>query len=282
MESPEAAVVARYEQLIEGWNSRDGRSFAEPFADAGATIGFDGSVMNGREEIASETQRIFDDHETASYVAKVKGVDVLSADVAVLRAVVGMIPEGRSELDPDKNAHQTVVAVRKDEDWRIVLLQNTPAQFHGRPGLVEELTAELQRVAESASSPFDALRWYRSCCTRALQNDHQKKKKPSFALLWMRLGIARSGSVPAFMKTTNSTSPGIRQIIEARPLPLPSSLSPPLLCTGPAVVTIGESRPNISDTSCCARRREMTDPPRNFWSRRSSSSTLKCHPVGTR
>ncbi len=149
MESPEAAVVARYEQLIQGWNSRDGRSFAEPFADAGTAIGFDGSETNGREAIATETQRIFDDHETAAYVAKVKSVDVLSADAAVLRAVVGMIPEGRSELEPDKNAHQTVVAVREEANWRIVLLQNTPAQFHGRPELVEELTAELQQVAES-------------------------------------------------------------------------------------------------------------------------------------
>jgi hypothetical protein len=33
--------------------------------------------------------------------------------------------------------------------WRIVLFQNTPAQFHGRPSLVEEMTRELQAVADS-------------------------------------------------------------------------------------------------------------------------------------
>jgi hypothetical protein len=32
---------------------------------------------------------------------------------------------------------------------RIVLFQNTPAQFHGRPELVEEMTRELQAVADS-------------------------------------------------------------------------------------------------------------------------------------
>jgi hypothetical protein len=30
-----------------------------------------------------------------------------------------------------------------------VLFQNTAAQFHGRPDLVEEMTRELQAVAES-------------------------------------------------------------------------------------------------------------------------------------
>jgi hypothetical protein len=29
--------------------------------------------------------------------------------------------------------------------WRIELFQNTPAQFHGRPELVSEMTAELQQ-----------------------------------------------------------------------------------------------------------------------------------------
>jgi hypothetical protein len=32
-----------------------------------------------------------------------------------------------------------------------VLLQNTPAQFHGRPDLVEMLTEELRRVLRSTA-----------------------------------------------------------------------------------------------------------------------------------
>jgi hypothetical protein len=37
-----------------------------------------------------------------------------------------------------------MVAVRTADGWRITLLQNTPAQFHGRPEAVEALTTELR------------------------------------------------------------------------------------------------------------------------------------------
>ena len=67
------------------------------------------------------------------------------SEVAVLRAIVGMVPPGRRELNPDTNAHQTLVAERAaDVGWRIVLFQNTPAQYHGRPELVAAHTAELE------------------------------------------------------------------------------------------------------------------------------------------
>ena len=58
-----------------------------------------------------------------------------------------MVPPGKSELDPSKNAIQALVA-RKDGDWRIVLYQNTPAQFHGRPELVQQMTTELEEARQ--------------------------------------------------------------------------------------------------------------------------------------
>ena len=143
----EQAVVSLYDRLIAGWNAHSGEEFAAPFADDGHMIGYDGSEQTGRETIGGEMQRIFEDHETASYVAKVRTVDLLSPDAALLRAVVGMIPPGESDLNPERNAHQTVVAKKQDGDWRIVFFQNTPAQFHGRPDLAEALTEELRRAA---------------------------------------------------------------------------------------------------------------------------------------
>jgi hypothetical protein len=59
---------------------------------------------------------------------------------------VGVVPPGSSELEPARNAHQTVVATRQDDRWQIVLFQNTPAQFHGRPELLEQMTHELRDV----------------------------------------------------------------------------------------------------------------------------------------
>ena len=63
-----------------------------------------------------------------------------------------MVPPGQSDLNPAVNTVQTVVAAKRDGRWRIVLFQNTPAQFHGRPELAQQLTEELRQVLR-ASSP---------------------------------------------------------------------------------------------------------------------------------
>jgi uncharacterized protein (TIGR02246 family) len=139
-------VTDLYHRVLRGWNDRSGAAFAAPFTDDGEVIGFDGSQHSGRAAIATELQRIFDDHPTPPYVAKVRGVRPVGADAAVLRAVVGMVPPGKTELDPALNAVQTLVAQRRGSAWEVVLLQTTPAQFHGRPELVERLTAELREL----------------------------------------------------------------------------------------------------------------------------------------
>ncbi len=135
-----------YRKLHERWNARDAAGFAALFAAEGHVIGFDGSEMHGPDEIASELGRIFADHGTAAYLAKVRDVRLLNDDIAVLRAVVGMVPPGESDLNPHVNAVQTLLATRVDGSWRVTLLQNTPAQYHGRPEAAEALTAELREL----------------------------------------------------------------------------------------------------------------------------------------
>jgi uncharacterized protein (TIGR02246 family) len=139
----EADLRALYAALLDGWNRRAANDFAARFADDGEVVGFDGSHTKGRDAIAAEMARIFADHETGRYVGKVGSVRSLGPDAAVLRAVAGMVPAGRSELEPALNAVQSLVAERQDGEWKIVLYQNTPAQFHGRPELAESLTEEL-------------------------------------------------------------------------------------------------------------------------------------------
>lgn len=139
-------VVGLYESLLTAWNQREGDAMAATFAADGEMIGFDGSQLAGRSEIASEMNRIFADHETASFVWKVRNARAFGPDVALLRAVAGMVPPGQSDVNADLNTHHTILASRSDDAWRIVLFQNTPAQFHGRPELTERLTEELRRV----------------------------------------------------------------------------------------------------------------------------------------
>jgi hypothetical protein len=131
----ELAIRALYESILAGWNARSGAAFAAPFADDGVTIGYDGSVHSGRDGIAAELDGIFTDHPTARYV---------------LRAIAGMVPPEATDIKPELNAHQTLVAGRLDGDWRVVLLQNTPAQFHGRPELAERMTEELREELRTA------------------------------------------------------------------------------------------------------------------------------------
>ena len=66
----------------------------------------------------------------------------LAPGVTLLRAVVGMIPPGKTEINPKTNAIQSLVVVTQDGQPGIALLQNTPAAFHERPEKVEALTAE--------------------------------------------------------------------------------------------------------------------------------------------
>lgn len=144
--SNEIEVRTLYQHLLDSWNRRSADAFAASFTEDGEVVGFDGSQMSGQAEIASTLRQIFADHLTAPYVSKVRGVRLLSPDIALLRAVVGMVPHGSSDIEPALNALQTLVATKRDGQWRITLFQNTPAQFHGRPELVQQLTEELRQL----------------------------------------------------------------------------------------------------------------------------------------
>ena len=136
-------ALALYQQLLDAWNDQNAVAFGGLFADEGSAVGFDGSTMNGRQEIVATLREIFAHHRTASYVAKVREVRQLGDEVVLLRAVVGMRPPGSAELNPAVNAIQSLVMTGQGANMRIALLHNTPAAFHGRPELAEHLTHEL-------------------------------------------------------------------------------------------------------------------------------------------
>ena len=143
MSEPEIREI--YHRILDGWNRRDAAAFATAFADDGEVIGFDGSQATGRERITAEMQRIFSDHATGSYVGKIRGVRMIGAQAALLRAMAGVVPAGQSDLDPKLNAVQALIAEQREGRWQVILYQNTPAQFHGRPDLAQGLTEELRR-----------------------------------------------------------------------------------------------------------------------------------------
>ena len=142
-------IRALHRRLLEAWDAQDAVAYAELFSLDGALVGFDGSTVDGRDDIRSHVGGIFADHETGSYVAAVRDARLLNSDVGVVRAVAGLIPAGQGEINPAANAIQSLVAVKEDGTWRAALFQNTPAAFHGRPDAADALTEELKNLPPS-------------------------------------------------------------------------------------------------------------------------------------
>ena len=140
------AIQALCRNVWAAWNARDAAAFAAQFAEDAAIIGFDGSEMTGRAAIAATLRQIFTDHITPAYVGKIRSLRLLAPEVALLHALVGMVPPGKTDLDPQLHALQVCLATRQAGAWRIAHFQNTPAQLHGRPDLVAELTQELREL----------------------------------------------------------------------------------------------------------------------------------------
>ena len=141
-----AEIEKLHKQLLTYWNIQDANGMASLFCEDGNAIGFDGSQLNGKAAIKAELENVFADHKTASYVWKVEEVRFLTGNVALLRAVVGMVTPGKKEINPERNAIQTLVAILDNGIWKISLFQNTPAQFHGRPELVENMIKTLNEL----------------------------------------------------------------------------------------------------------------------------------------
>ncbi|HEY6164526.1 MAG TPA: SgcJ/EcaC family oxidoreductase [Nitrososphaeraceae archaeon] len=151
----EKEVGLLYQELLKRWNKRRASEMTDLFAEDGNLVGFDGSQINGRSEARTVLSQIFANHQTAAYLGIVKEVRLLSPDVAILRAVAGMVPPGESDINPEVNAVQTLVAVKQQNNWIIALFQNTPAAFHGRPELSERLTEELRQALRTSSNEID-------------------------------------------------------------------------------------------------------------------------------
>ena len=139
-----ADVERLYRELLRRWNECDAVGYGSLFAPDGSIVGFDGRGVESRAAIVEHLQSIFTDHQPATYVAKVREVRGLGPDAALVRSVVGMVPPGASDIKPDVNAVQALVATRVGDDWRIAHFHNTPAGFDGDPDGAAALTAELR------------------------------------------------------------------------------------------------------------------------------------------
>jgi uncharacterized protein (TIGR02246 family) len=142
--SSDDGLTTLHGKILEAWNRQDAQTYAACFDGDALVVGFDGSEMRGRDAIAEQLGTIFADHQVATYVRVVRGVQRIDDSTALLHAVVGMVPPGGDDVMPDRHAVQLLVGRYEKDEWRAVSLQNTPAQLHGRPEAVEALTQELR------------------------------------------------------------------------------------------------------------------------------------------
>jgi uncharacterized protein (TIGR02246 family) len=145
--SSEHPIRRLYEQMLIAWNQQDAPAMAACFEEDGDLVGYDGTQADSRADIEDHLRPIFADHPTAAYVAKVREIRMLSSNVGILRALVGMIPPGLDDIKPAGNTIQKpLVAVQNADGWQATLFQSTPAAWHGRPQDSAALTEELRDV----------------------------------------------------------------------------------------------------------------------------------------
>ena len=87
----EREVRALYDEVLRCWNERNAGEFARCFSRNGNMVGFDGSPVDGQQNIEEHLSEVFGSHPTAAYIGKVREVRLLSPGVVLLRG---------GELDP--------------------------------------------------------------------------------------------------------------------------------------------------------------------------------------
>src|SRR4029077_2495126 len=100
-----------YRDLLDTWNRRDAAGMAALFTHDGSLVGFDGSQIDGGPAaVEAHLAAVFARHVTPAYVGKLREVRALAPHVTLVRAVTGMVPEGRRELNATLNTIHTLVA----------------------------------------------------------------------------------------------------------------------------------------------------------------------------
>lgn len=119
------AVRAFPLKLAAAWNEGSGEGFAAPFTDDADFIAFEGTHLEGREEIRAFHQQLFETVvKGTSIEGEVKFARFLGPDLAIVHAVARVTLAGQSRPSPSRDSMQLFVAVRRDGEWRVAAVLN--------------------------------------------------------------------------------------------------------------------------------------------------------------
>jgi uncharacterized protein (TIGR02246 family) len=119
----EAAMREAVKQMETGWNTKNGATFAKPFAEDADYVIINGNYIKGRALIESSHQRIFDTvFKDTTLSLTVQQIRFLRLDVAVIH-VKGQRTSPASELN--QGALITLIMTKEKQGWTIAAFQNT-------------------------------------------------------------------------------------------------------------------------------------------------------------
>ncbi len=131
----EMAMRAIVEQLMNGWNAKNGEQFAKPFAEDADYVVINGMKIKGRGAIAKGHQGIFDTFYKNSVVAfNVEQIRFLRTGVAVVHVKGELGYKEAESLNRKSFARMTLVIMKTKGKWEIAAFQNTEIQNFSQGG----------------------------------------------------------------------------------------------------------------------------------------------------
>jgi uncharacterized protein (TIGR02246 family) len=122
----ERELRALHRRMLDAWQAGDGAAFAAPFSEDAVFVAFDGTMLRGRDQIASVHQQLFDRWLKGSRLVEERtDVRLVGPDVAIVHTIGGTVMHGKAEPAPERDSIQTLVAVRGANGWSFVSFQNT-------------------------------------------------------------------------------------------------------------------------------------------------------------
>ena len=124
----EAAIRENVRKMEEGWNTKNGTLFAEPYAEDADGVAIGGFVVKGHDVIEKVHWEMFRGAFKNSTIAlKVKQLRFLRSDVALVQI------DNTNKLQQGETTHEygsviTLVMTKEAGRWKIASFQNTIAE----------------------------------------------------------------------------------------------------------------------------------------------------------
>ena len=129
----ERTIRGLFERLLEDWGRGDGEAYGTRFTEDADYVAFDGSHTRGRGEISSSHQRLFDKFlKGTRLTGRILSIKFPSPDVALVHTTGGTILRGKTRPSPERHSVQTLIAVKREGEWRFAAFHNTRVRPIGR------------------------------------------------------------------------------------------------------------------------------------------------------